>query len=264
MEENILICEDCMEGIFTAVYTAYEKHYLPEHTRIQTSEEENMRLFAVYETVKTNRMKSEKVIRTLKKRFGEEAFLYFCYVLSSEDERKATALYRTIAKGLRLSVPASVLERGAEEEVGIVHRLKENVWREIHHFYGFLRFRELENGVLFAEIRPKNNILEFLAAHFADRFPREHFLIHDTGRRWFAVHEAGKEWFLADGEHLQKEELAESREEKESQELFRHFCHNITIKERRNIGLQKSLLPLRFRPYMTEFQKSGSKEQLSV
>lgn len=44
MEEHILICEDTLEGILTAVYTAYEKHYRPEQTAIVTSEEGNLRL----------------------------------------------------------------------------------------------------------------------------------------------------------------------------------------------------------------------------
>ena len=38
------------------------------------------------------------------------------------------------------------------------------------------------------------------------------------------------------------------------QELFRTFCHNISIEERRNLKLQRNLLPLHFRLYMTEFQ----------
>ena len=38
MEENILICEDSQESIFTAIYRAYEKHYQPEKTMIHTNE----------------------------------------------------------------------------------------------------------------------------------------------------------------------------------------------------------------------------------
>ena len=53
MEEHILICEDSLEGIFTAVYVAYEKRYRPEQTAIVTTEEGNMRLFAVYEDRKS-------------------------------------------------------------------------------------------------------------------------------------------------------------------------------------------------------------------
>ena len=109
MEEHILICEDSLEGIFTAVYVAGEKRYQSQQTRIQVSEEGNLRLFAVYEKVENDSGRSEKVIRTLRCRFGEEGFYIFCLALASPDPEKATAVYRTIMKGLRLARPERVL-----------------------------------------------------------------------------------------------------------------------------------------------------------
>lgn len=256
MEENILICEDSLEGILTAVYSAYERHYVPEQTAIQTSEQGNLRLFASYEYVANDREKSEKVLRTLRRRFGEEGLLTFCYALASAQEDKATHVYRTIAKGLRLAQPARIFTRHADPDVGSVERLRLNTWNEVHHLYGFVRFRELENAVLFAEIAPKNNILTFLAEHFADRLPQEYFMLLDVKRELLAVHAVGKPWFLATAPHSVRLQLAESSEEHVYQELFRHFCHKIAIKERQNENLQNSLLPFRFRPYMTEFQEA--------
>lgn len=255
MEENILICEDSLEGIFTAIYTAYEKHYVPEKTGIQTSEEGNLRLFAAYEQIEPDVERSEKVARTLRRRFGEEGFLLLCQALASGDPEKATAVYRTIAKGLRLQQSYRIFDRHADPDVGKVQKLKLNTWNEVHHLFGFLRFRELEGSILFSEIEPKNNILTFLAEHFADRFPGEHFLIYDVGRKLFAVHEGGKPWFLARIPEFDKAAVKESEEEMRYQELFRHFCHKIAIKERCNENLQRNMLPLRFRPYMTEFQE---------
>lgn len=256
MEENILICEDTLEGIFTAIYTAYERHCIPEKTAIQVSEEENLRLFASYEYVKNDREKSEKVIRTLKRRFGEEGFQTFCFALSSENKEKATVVYRTIARGLLLPYPQQIFGRYAIREVGMLEKLRLNTWNEYHHLLGFLRFQELERGILFSEIKPKNHVLLFLAQHFADRLPEEHFLIYDVKRQLFAVHEAGKQWFLTDSPGIGDTWRAESGAESEYQELFRYFCHKITINQRKNEELQKGLLPLRFRPYMTEFKKT--------
>ena len=42
-------------------------------------------------------------------------------------------------------------------------------------------------------------------------------------------------------------------------ELFEHFFHTIAIKERKNLGLQRNMLPLRYRKYMTEFEKTSSR-----
>ncbi len=257
MEEHILICEDSVDGIFTAVYRAYEKRYAPERTQIWISEEENLRLFAVYESVDTDKETSGKVVRTLKRRFGEKGFYTFCLALSTPDTGKATAVYRTLAKGLRLRRPSDIFYRHADPDVHKVESLQTRAGREMDHLRGFLRFCELEGRILYAEIGPENHILPYLADHFADRFPKEHFLILDTGRSLSAVHEAGKAWFLASADSFMRENLKERGGEALYRELFRCFHHKIAIEARRNENLQKNMLPLRFRPYMAEFTKEG-------
>lgn len=71
-----------------------------------------------------------------------------------------------------------------------------NVGKEIHFHKEFLRFEELEAGILYAQIGPKNNIITFLMPHFADRLPLENFVIHDVKRNIFALHEAKKTGIL--------------------------------------------------------------------
>lgn len=255
MEENILICEDSLESIFTAVYCAYEWKYIPEHTRIQIGEEAELRLFAKYRSVDTDGARSAKVIRTLRRRFGEDFYYTICLALSGRDGDKADAVYHTIALGLKLARPENVMERLAEPCVHRVFAISRGAGREYDHLRGFLRFSELENGVLYAQIKPKNQLLHFLAEHFADRLPGEAFLIHDVGRGIFAVHEPGQPWFMA--QNPEWHQIEESGEEKYYQELFRHFCHKIAIKERENRKLQNQMLPLRFQDFMTEFSKNG-------
>lgn len=89
--------------------------------------------------------------------------------------------------------------------------------------------------------------------HFADRLPIENFVIYDEKRGIFGVHPAGKQWYLLSGEEVEEPRLNLSKEEKQYQELFRHFCKTIAIKERRNLKLQRNMAPLRFREYMVEF-----------
>ena len=64
------------------------------------------------------------------------------------------------------------------------------------HLKGFTRFSELENGVLYSKISPKNNILAFLMPHFVDRFPMENFMIYDERRNLFGIHPAQRDWYL--------------------------------------------------------------------
>lgn len=255
MEENILICQDSLESIFTAVYCAYEWKCVPERTRIQIGDEENLRLFAGYRNVEADEVRSTKVIRTLRRRFGEDFYYTVCLALSGTDREKADAVYHTIAIGLGLTRPETVMEHLAEPCVHRVFVLSRGAGREYDHLRGFLRFSELENGVLYARIKSKNHLLHFLAEHFSDRLPSDAFLIHDVGRELFAVHEPGKPWFMVQNTGWRL--IEESGEEKYYQELFRHFCHKIAIKERENRKLQNQMLPLRFQEFMTEFPQNG-------
>ena len=121
----------------------------------------------------------------------------------------------------------------------------------------FLRFRELERGILYAENQPKNHVLPYLMVHFADRFPQEDFAIRDIGRGLLGVHPAGGEWYLTDSRELLEAlgQAALSSREMAYEELFCWFCHKIAIKERRNISLQNQMMPKRFQKYTIEFAK---------
>lgn len=245
-------CEDSLEGVFTAVYLAYEEKRNHRDTQIRLDDEPV--LFAENVEVRPDPEKTRKVMRTLVRRFGEEDYLSLCGALASEDVNKAQAVYRTVTDGLeRKAGQGHLFDNLADAEVGRAFGLARRALRELDHIRGFLRFQELENGVLYAKMRPENNILTFLMPHFADRLPMENFVIHDEGREMFGLHPAGGQWYLRCGEEtLALPGLSEG--ELRYQELFRGFCRFVTIGERRNEKLQKHMLPLRFREYMTEFE----------
>lgn len=246
-------CEDSLSGIFTAIYNVYEDRRSREEVRLDLTEE--LLLFAEYCRVVPNEEKTKKVIRTLRERFGEEDYEKLCFALSAQNEEKAQWVYQTVARGLRCRIPAGHLfDNLADRFVADTFSLWRAANNEFLHLRGFIRFRELENGVMYAEISPKNNILVFLMPHFADRFPQENFLLHDYGRGLAGVHPAGGGWYAAHMEERGKrEKLVLSESELQYQELFRRFCGKIAIRERENASLQRNMLPLRFRGDMVEF-----------
>lgn len=248
---QILVCEDSVEGIFTAIYEAYEKRCLHDDTYIQVGAEENFRLFSEYSQIKTNPEKAHKVANTIRKRFGMKDFEDICYVLCSYDKEKGQAAYQAIVNGLKKNKSGGLLEDLTKPYVQKAMELRRNVWHEAHHYMGFVRFKEMKNGILLAKVSPKNNILIYLAAHFSDRLPQENFIIGDMNRKVYAIHPKGEGWYLISGESINEMDMSEK--EMEYQELFRHFCNKIAIKDRKNLQLQRNLLPLRFREHMTEF-----------
>ncbi|NLL80589.1 MAG: DNA metabolism protein [Clostridiales bacterium] len=266
-QEICLLCEDSLEGILTGVYEAYRLKCIPEHTRLQIGEPGNYRLFTEYVNIETENEKAGKVIRTLQERFGVEAWIAIYRAASSYDQKKADAIYHTIAKGLKCSRPSQLMGNLTDDAVRTVFELSRNVMNEAHHWKEFLRFEELENGILFAQIGPVNDIVAYLAPHFADRLPLENFMIYDEKRESLVLHPAGKDWYVRrlvkeDGEAkgnslIDRQRIVYSENEAKYQELFRYFCHRIAIKERKNVRLQQGMCPLRFQSYMTEFKQLG-------
>lgn len=245
-------CEDTAESIFTAVYQAYEEKRKPEETMLCLTDEPF--LFAEDVAVETDKGKARKVMNTLIRRFGREDSLRLGMVLASGDEGKAQAFYRTIAEGLRRKTPPGHLfDNLAQDEIHKAFALARAVSREIGRQKEFLRFQELDNGILYSRIGPKYDVVAFLMPHFADRLSIEHFVIYDEKRNLFGIHPAGRKWYLFHGEEaFLSSDLRYSEEEEQYQALFRQFCHTITIEERRNRKLQQGMLPLRFREYMVE------------
>lgn len=255
MEEYYLICEDSLEGIFTGIYNAYLKKKPYEQIHLCLGEEENYRLFAVYEQCLPDEVKAAKVAKTVLREFGNGAYMAICRALASEEADKGEAVYRTVAAGLSMKNKRQVMGNLQNPYVHRVFELARFTANEAHYHVEFLRFRELESGILYAPIGPKNNLITFIVPHFADRLPQENFVIHDKIRNIFALHPAGKDWYLVYGDDkLRQEKFVFSEGEKKYRELFTHFFHTIPVEERKNKGLQRNMLPLRYRDYMTEFQ----------
>lgn len=257
METIVFLCENSIEGILTGVYDAWAEALSSGlghgHCRLMT-EAEQPELFCVYRETPMDLEKAQKVIRTLRKRLGEEAYECLCYAMASHEADKAEAVYKTIVAGLSMKQGFRVFDKVTDPYVARCFDLKRNVEGETHKEIEFLRFRELENGVLLAKIHPKNDVLMYLGPHFSDRLPLENFLIYDMNRRKALFHEREKDWYLMDTPELNEEMSGRiSTQEEYYQDLFRMFCRTISIKGRENRALQRQFLPLYFRDLMPEF-----------
>lgn len=255
--ENVLLCEDTQEGIFTGIYEAYEKKFGLSTVRIVTREEAELRLFAVYHRVAPDAEKAVKVARTVSAVAGENVYRQLCMALSTTDPDKGQAVFKTIELLIRERKNARrIMDQLANPYVRKIFELHRSLQNEVHHLKEFIRFQELENKVLYTRIGPYNDVVVYLMPHFADRFPLENFMIYDEGRNLLGVHPACGEWYLVRGMQIDRSRFVYSDEEEKYRELFRAFCHKIAIKERKNLDLQRNMLPLRFREYMVEFDKN--------
>lgn len=252
--EQVLLCEDSVEGIFTGIFEAYARKYKLNNTRIIIEKEDELRLFACYHNIETDFEKADRVARTIQRIAGAEVYRQLHMALSSTDEEKGQAVFLCVVQILREPKRAErIMDRLAEPYVHKTFSLFRNVQNETHRMKEFLRFQELDNGVLYSRVGPKCNVVTYLMPHFADRFPLENFIIYDEKRNLLGVHRARGEWYMVHDIEVPSELLKFSEGEEKYRELFHYFCHKIAIKDRKNLDLQRNMLPLRFREYMVEF-----------
>lgn len=249
---HIFQCEDSIDGIFTGVYDAWASRLGHKNIQLSSSSNNNFTLFDEYIPVTANPGKSRKVSQTLIRRLGIEFYETICRCAMADGTiknlpmDKANAIYQTIVMALALAEGEKVLEYLGEPCIFCIFELCRQTSNEGHHLLEFLRFAELKNGILFAKIHPKNDVLPILADHFTNRLPLENFIIYDATHRTAAVHSASKDYLVTDVSSLDPDLTMHSADEEIFQDLWRTFFETIAIDERKNQKLQIQNIPKRF------------------
>lgn len=251
--KQVYICHDTITGMYSAIYDAW-KESRDADAGIAVRGFLTPQLFCEYKEVEETQQKSIAVERLIKNKLGYNAYWDLYHALLSDDPEKADDVYQTMLAARKVQDSHRIMEHLSNPHVAKVFELSRSVANEAHLFTGFIRFRELENGVMLSEIAPKSHILTCIADHFADRFPLENWMVYDKTHQVFLVHRAKEGWALVEGEALDVEAAGKvSDSEKEFEALWQSFCETITIKERENYIVQRNHLPIRYRQDMNEF-----------
>lgn len=262
------LCEDSPNGIFSGIYDAWSFKVKQNQLfrqgavsspcthadlSLRSSQPDNYELFCEYIPVSTSAEKSEKVAATIQKRLGQEFYeVLLTAILSiplsdTAGIDKADAAYHTVALALSSPAAEKVLNHLTDPYIHRIFVLSRATSQEAHHLKGFLRFSELENGVLFSVIHPKNNALPILAEHFTDRLPMENFMILDENHQLAAIHAAGKDFMLVDASGIDPMLFSRySQTEERYRALWHTFFTHIAIEARINPDLQANNIPKRF------------------
>ena len=258
MNKKILVCDGTLDGIFTAIYKAYDLRYGHENIKIvidgENEQDYNLELFSEYIIITTDFELSLKVSKSIQTKISQEAYEQVCKAALSCDPERGEAIYRFLILGFHMG--RKVLSFLSNDAVIKIFELNRNVGNESHHFLGFLRFKEVGQGVLLAIFKPKNNILTLVAPHFSDRLNNENFIIYDEGRKIAMIHGRNRENVLLPmNEQMIQQIEAMNEETEEYENLWSAFYDSICIEERKNEKLTRNNLPLRFRSNMTEFKR---------
>lgn len=250
-QSKVLLCDNSTEGILSAVHKAYMSRYGHRYISIELQECYEPSLFCETSYVPVDMEKAESVAKAVMEKISDEAWYWVRMASMAGDAGKAQAIYRFLNLGF--AVGGGVCQQLANDYVLTVFKLMRKVSRESDKLLGFVRFHELESGILFAKIAPRHQQLYILGAHFSDRLPEENWVIYDEVREMACVHKAHQGFVVARDMPVNRKAMENySGSEASFLSLWKTFFTQIEIKERRNPRLQMNLMPKRYWSNMDE------------
>jgi len=247
-QEAVVVFDGSFDGFLCVVYAYYYNKITP--LLIQSEGQVQLTLGDEIYQITTDNNQATRVLDGLRDKVSEEVTSRIYYAFLSGEENKYMPIFRYIQLGFKLG---HMIDSHLQLDcVRAVHDLSRHVGREAHLLYGFCRFVETNEGVMYSEITPKNDVLPLIASHFSQRLMNMAWVVHDKKRNQAAIYD-GNSYIIANVPHDTSITYAEGEEE--TQKLWVTFFKTLAIEARKNPKLQRQLLPLYFRKNMTEFNK---------
>ncbi|AEF81903.1 TIGR03915 family putative DNA repair protein [Leadbettera azotonutricia] len=157
----------------------------------------------------------------------------------------------------RTAAGKACLDRGAPSVLAVLNAAYKTS-REIERLLGLLRFSPIDGGFYVARCAPDCFVLPALAEHFTLRFGDIPWAIIDEKRGLCLIRFAGEEARMEslDSEIVRPVKLqmppfgAASGDAWEN--LWRLYHRSVNIENRKNLGLQRQLMPVRYWKYLPE------------
>lgn len=235
----IYVYDGTFDGLLSAVFESYASRRLPAAIVENEHVQENF-LYA-YQTILTDTAKARRVSAAVENKISAQALQTLYYAFLSNVPEKGRLCLDYIRAGFRLG-----RELDLHLRLDCVSKLQNaalQVKNETHQYLGFVRFAELEGGVFYSGIQPKNHVLPLLSAHFVRRLPQNPWMIHDTNRRLCLVYN-GRSCYIAPTDTIPK--LRYSDGEGQYRRLWKLFYDTVEIQARHNERCRMSHMPKRF------------------
>ena len=240
-------------GLLTLLAHCLEHRIEPETIGIEPSRQQG--LFDTDITIATDEDCATAFWRELCRRLPAIGFSHLRTVLLASLPGREVLIYRYCR--LAWQEGGDAVSRLSHRDVAPIWKLSQQVGREAHRYLGFVRFQEVTGGFYYSAIAPDHRILPLIAAHFAARFRDQHWVIHDQRHCEGVIYDQERcKWLLVAMEAHAAPEFTPTEERLQS--LWREYFATLTIAARENRRLQRSKVPLKVRPWLTEFNSAIS------
>ena len=246
MNESIFIYEDTFLSLLNLIHYLWKNNIKPFNIK-NTMYTPNL----LDQVIHPNIDEDENIANTIIKNIGQKSFRLLYYVFLSTDENKEIIIYYFYINAIKYKENIFYYRnlKCVEKALKLAHYVS----RENHKYKGFIRFKELENNILYAEIEPVNDILFLVSHHFQKRLKNEYWIIKDVKRGIVSIYDTKKYFLVSESDFTLKTNL-ESYKESQIEDLWKTFYKTIGIKERKNDRCRMNFMPKRYWKYMLEVE----------
>ncbi len=241
------IYDNSFEGLLTAVFYSYS-----EKSQCCITKEKNFTPSLLNEVVnlKTETDKFKRVYKSIYEKLNNHVLRNIYLLFLCDDVLESDTLVLNYLK-LCYRYGTSINLAKNNDIIILVDRYCRKVSREAHLLTGFVRFKEVAPLTFYSPIEPDYNVLPLLINHFTKRFSDQNFIIHDLKRDSALVYNKDKA-IITNFTKNEAEKFINSTSDKEFENLWSIFYKATDIEERKNLRLQRQMMPKRYWKHIFE------------
>jgi len=253
----IFTYDKTFDGLLSCVFFAYEQKKFPDFI-LSESDQKPLFVDEQYRII-TEKEKSLRVWKALEKKLSKIAQNMMLSVWLSELPETEMLLFRYIRKNI--DYPEGVEMNFGDDDVLRIKEIAQKVAKEAEQLRQFVRFQETADGIYFAPVSPRYDVLSLIVSHFQSRYAGQPWIIYDTNRNTGLYYDTRSVVEVSFSQKdlsdlrlgvLDEEKL--SSDETFFQQMWKEYFKSTTIKERINLKLQRQHMPRRYWRYLTEMQ----------
>lgn len=236
--DNIYLYNDTFIGLLNLITKLYENNIRPKNIKpLNYSPTLFENLINLYIEIDKN------IINKVINKIGNINFKIIYTVYLSNNINKELIIFYYYINSLKYKNNLQYMRN--LKCVTVALKINKYVKNEAHKYKGFVRFKELKNNILYAEIEPVNNIIYLIANHFKNRLNNEYWIIKDINRNIFCLYDR-KEIFFTNEENFQLITNQFTNNELDYQNLWKNFYKIIGIESRKNDRCRMNFMPKRY------------------
>jgi probable DNA metabolism protein len=243
---EIYLYDGTFEGLLTVIFDCWNNKSL---SGIYTEKLHQPKFTELITAVTTDESKAFRVQAWILNAFGEKILTKIYRAFLTEEEDVEIYIFRYLK--LLFKKGKSIFKDIADPLIDRIENYERAFSGETHKMYGFTRFEETKDGILFSIINTRYNQLEPLMKFFCNRYSGKRIVIYDLGREKAAVYDGINSYLIDNPPWINK--FINCKESGAYEKMWREYLEALSIKERKNYKLQRQMMPLRYRPFMTEF-----------